>query len=106
MSELKFDFEWIDPGAAKGEELRATWSRFNMSIDGEPLTRVVDGSSRSVRTGVFTPLYPIAEWFVTRWWFLLSEVEKRRSADGRYYEDRHNLRRGSEGFALPAVSFT
>lgn len=106
MAKLKFDFEWIDPAAAKGPELRATWARLNITVDDESVTRLVDQTSRSVRNGVFMPLYPVAEWFVTRWWFLLYEVERRGSVDLQSYEDRHCLRHAGEGFALPCMSFT
>lgn len=105
MAKFTFDFEWIDPGAAKGAELRATWASLHLSVDGEKITELVDRVSRSVRTDVFVPIYPVAEWLVTRWWFLLYEIERHGPLDSGDYDDRHGLRRAGEGFALPAVSF-
>src|SRR5262249_37923755 len=52
----------------------------------------------------YLPLYPVAEWLVTNWWFLLYEVEPRpRERD--HYRTRHSLRFAGEGFALPPVLF-
>jgi hypothetical protein len=105
MSHIEFDFEWIDPAGARGPELRATWARLQILVDDEPVTRLIDEISRSVRTSVYLPLYPLAEWIATNWWFLFYEIERRGSPQSPDYEQRHNLRFGSEGFALPSVSF-
>lgn len=103
VAKLAFDFEWIDPEEAKGPELRATWARLRVSVDGQSVTRVVDGASRSVRDSVFLPLYPLAEWLVSHWWSLLYEVETpRRTAEE--YIARHSIHTAREGFALPALS--
>lgn len=104
MSEIAFDFEWIDPGSARGAELRATWARFELLVDGEPITRLSDQASRSVRSSLYLPLYPLAEWIATNWWFLFFEIEAPgRDMAGGYFA-RHNIRSGAEGYALPSVS--
>jgi hypothetical protein len=105
MSKLTLDFEWIDPAEAKGPELRATWARLQISLDGDTITRLIDNATRSVRSSVFLPLYPLAEWIATHWWFLLVEVETPGRSTSDYYDKRHNLRYGSEGFALPSLTF-
>jgi hypothetical protein len=104
MTELMLDFEWIDPADAKGPELRATWARFEIRAGDELITRLIDQSSRSVRNSLFLPLYPLAEWLATHWWFLLHEVETFGRSTSDQYERRHNIRYGAEGFALPAFT--
>lgn len=104
MSRLILDFEWIDPAEAKGPELRATWARFQISLDENKLTRLIDNSSRSVRSSLFLPLYPLAEWLATHWWFLFSEIETPGRSTSDQYDRRHNLRYGAEGFALPSLT--
>jgi len=104
MSEIKFNLEWIDPGSARGAELRATWARFEVLVNGEPITRLSDLSSRSVRSSLYLPLYPLAEWIATHWWFLFFEIEAPGRDTVGGYAARHNIRMGAEGYALPSVS--
>src|SRR3954454_10671405 len=103
---VTFQYEWIDPAGAKGAELRATWARLEIDIDGHIVTRAIDGVSRGVRDSLYLPLYPLAEWLVTNWWFLLYEVEPRRLGTGNGYYGRHSLRSAGEGFALPSILFS
>jgi IrrE N-terminal-like domain len=103
MSELRINFEWIDPAGAEGPELRATWARFQLLIDGEPITRPLDNVSKTVRDSVFLPLYPLAEWVATHWWFLLNEIETPGRSTETSYASRHDLHFGSEGFAIPST---
>lgn len=104
MSKLTLDFEWIDPAGARGPELRATWAALQISLDGHAITRLIDDVSRSVRSHLFLPLYPLAEWFANHWWFLFHEVETPGRSNSELYEKRHNLRHGAEGFALPSLT--
>jgi hypothetical protein len=93
---LKFSMEWEDPGAARGEELRATWCRLSIHIGKIPVTRVLDERAQTVREAVYCSAYPLAEWFAFNWWPLLNESERPSSA-----AERHNVRFAREGFALP-----
>jgi hypothetical protein len=103
MSQIEFALEWLDPMSARGEELRATWARFELNVDDEPITRLLDHSSRSVRSSIYLPLYPLAEWTVANWWYLFYEIETPgRSANNAYF-DRHNLRSGASGYAVPSL---
>jgi hypothetical protein len=52
-----------------------------------------------VRFGIYVPLFPVAEWMVSNWFFLWDEW---RSDAPR---DRHNLLTAREGFALPDLTF-
>lgn len=106
MSDLRFDFEWVDPQGARGPELRATWARLVIWSGSHCLSRVLDRSSRSIRDGVYAPLYPLAEWFVTRWWSLLEEVPSPERVTDPEYDQRHSLRAARDGFALPATSIS
>lgn len=104
MHRFQMDFEWEQPGGARGPELRATWARLCIRVDGRPITRLEDETIRATRDAVYGPLYPIAEWIVANWWNLLHEVASpRREASGGF-EDRHNLARAAEGFALPDLN--
>lgn len=104
MARFQIDFEWEQPGGARGPELRATWARLCIRVDGQPVTRLEDETIRATRDAVYGPLYPIAEWIAAHWWNLFYEVASpRREAFGGF-EDRHNLARAAEGFALPDLN--
>ena len=103
MNDLKINFEWIDPAGAEGPELRATWARLQLLIDGEPITRPLDNVSKTVRDSLFLPLYPLAEWVATHWWFLLNEIETPGRSTVETYASRHDLHFASEGFAIPST---
>lgn len=98
MSDLAIGIEWERVQGSRGDELAATWARFSLKIGDAFITTLHDHRSRSVRHHVLVPLYPIAEWIASHWWSLLFEAETPVRAD---YEQRHNLRLGREGFALP-----
>jgi hypothetical protein len=103
MAELSLRFEWMDPGGARGPELRATWARLEVAVAGHVVTRVLDRQTRSVRDGLYLPLYPLAEWVATNWWRLLYEVRSSHLSRGNGYQARHCFTEASEGFAMPAL---
>jgi hypothetical protein len=103
MSKLEIAFEWVDPAGARGAELRATWARLQLSVD-EPITRLLDHTSKTVRDAVFVPLYPLAEWLATNWWTLLYEPETPGRRADSSYAIRHSLQGAREGFALPPIT--
>ncbi len=105
MNNLQFDFEWQDPAEAKGDELRATWASLSIRIDGNPVTELQDKQTKAVRTRVFLPLFPLAEWLADNWWFLRSEVGRSGASMSRDFDRRHNLRWAREGFVLPSLRF-
>jgi len=106
MSELVFDFEWLDPLGARGAELRATWARLVISVDGRIASRVLDQQSRTVREAVYLPLYPLAEWLVTNWWPLCFEIGSSERLKDPSYFGRHSLHAARDGYSLPPISFT
>lgn len=85
-------------------ELRATWARLEISVAQTTITSLIDFESRGIRNSVFLPLYPLAEWLATHWWFLFYEVETPRRSTSDQYDRRHNLRYGGEGFAMPSLT--
>ena len=92
--------EWLDPGAARGDELRATWARLEITVGTHKATRVMDESSaRSVRDAIYVPAYPLAEWIAAHWWFLLYEREEARAG----FDRRHCLRYAGDGFVFPPL---
>ncbi|PYF99993.1 hypothetical protein D893_02503 [Thioalkalivibrio sp. ALE21] len=100
---LRFQAEWEAVDGSRGDEIRATWARFSLSVNGHPVTRVLDSRSGCFRDHVLVPLYPVTEWIVRNWWSLLHEPEV--TADSSY-ASRHDLRFGREGYALPALNIT
>jgi len=105
MTDLRFDFEWQDPAGARGTALRATWASLSIRVGDAPITELQDLKTRSVRTGVFLPLYPLAEWLTCNWWFLIAEAARPQTADSPAFDHRHNIRWAREGFALPSLRF-
>lgn len=100
---FQFKYEWISGESARGEELNATWASFSILSKDRFVTEFIDDSVSSVRTSLFLPLYPIAEWFAFNWWFLIGEIAK---LDNETSISRHNLKYASEGFAVPDVIFS
>ena len=98
MNGIEFEFEWLAPQSARGEELRATRARLAMRVCGEVVTRVEDDQTDTFRDGVYLPLYPLAEWLASNWWFLFHEIGHPGKSD---YRKRHSLCYAREGYALP-----
>jgi len=105
MSDLDFDFEWADPQGARGPELRATWARLTLRVNGKVATRVLDPETKGVRDSIYLPLYPLAEWFALNWWRLLHEVLTPNRESAQRYRTRHSLASAGEGFLLPDLNF-
>lgn len=97
---LHFQAEWEAVDGSRGDEICATWARFSLSVNGHPVTRVLDSRSGCFRDHVLVPLYPVTEWIVRNWWSLLHELEVTTDSA---YASRHDLRFGREGYALPAL---
>jgi hypothetical protein len=99
MPDFTIRFEWEEAPRAHAPELNATWARLECGVDEQVITRVESRRSSSVRTGIYVPLFPIAEWMVSNWFFLWDEW--RIDAP----PTRHNLLAAREGFALPDLTF-
>jgi hypothetical protein len=99
MRKLKFEIDWIEPEAAKGEELAATWASLRICVNEIPVTRL--STFNGERERIFLSLYPLAEWLTLNWWYIHAEVQADRNIPLSDYQSRHNIRFAREGFALP-----
>jgi hypothetical protein len=86
---ISFHAEWEAVDGSRGDEIRATWARFSLRVNGHPVTRVLDSRSGCYRDHLLVPLYPVTEWIVRNWWSLLHEPEVTGDTG---YPQRHDLR--------------
>lgn len=109
---MRFHIEWQDAPGVKDVTLAATWARLEIRIGDSVVTELVDSKSGSHRTGVFGSVFPLAEWVVENWWFLLNEPcrvapvpcgrqAKPWMAD---WSHRHCLLSAREGGSLPDLT--
>ncbi|MFV1969362.1 MAG: ImmA/IrrE family metallo-endopeptidase, partial [Pirellulaceae bacterium] len=110
--------EWNDAPGVKDPVLAATWARLEIkdesAAESKWLSRVIRSTTNSVDRGVYGSLFPLAEWIVENWWFLLHEScrvpefgsGRRLASDPaqRAWVQRHNLLTAREGGALPDLS--
>lgn len=105
MDAFEFDFEWERADGIRGTELQATWASLRITAGNECLTRVFDKAARTVRTRIFVPLHPLAEWIVWNWWSLLFEPYAHWLRAQRHYSRRHNLQFVGDGISMPNIEF-
>ena len=115
---LSFLPEWNDAPGVKDPVLAATWARLEIKYHSSSgcrwLSRLIRASSNSVDRGIYGSLFPLAEWIVENWWFLLHEscrvpelISGRQLAGDalqRTWVQRHNLLTARSGGALPDVT--
>ena len=75
---LDFDSEWLEAPGVRDSVLAATWARLEIragdGISGPRFpTTLVNQASNSVRRGVYGSAFPLVDWVVENWWFLLNE---------------------------------
>ena len=101
MTSLSFDMDWVDAEGINGPELSATWASLRILADDSVVTRVLDARAQTVREFVYVPLYPLAEWLVTNWWFLTHEFGSPAKEGDPEFRRRHDLGASREGYAFP-----
>ena len=101
MTDLSFEFDWVDSDGIRGPELSATWASLKVTARDSVITRIQDERAKSVRDYVFVPLYPLAEWLATNWWFLANEFQSPYRQGDREFQRRHSLSANREGYAFP-----
>ena len=101
MPKLRFEIDWVDAQGVSGPELCATWASLRMLVGDSAVTRVLDARAQTVREFVYVPLYPLAEWLVTNWWFLSYEVATPAKEGNPDFHRRHALNANREGYAFP-----
>ena len=106
VTEIGFVTEWQDGERIAGEELSATFAALRIDVNGEPLTKVLDNRAATIRDWIFVPLYPIAEWLVSNWWFLAHEPENPTKKSTPAFKSRHSLKTSTDGYALPDLTVT
>ena len=101
MRGLSFEFDWVDAEGISGPELSATWASLRIQAGSSVLTRVLDSRAKTVRDFVYVPLYPLAEWLASNWWFLTHEFENPAKEGDPDFHRRHALGTSREGYAFP-----
>ncbi len=106
MPEVRFEFDWVDSDGINGPELSTTWAALQIVARDSVITRILDRRSKSVRDFIFVPLYPLAEWLATHWWFLANDYPNSNKLNDPEFRHRHSLNSSSEGYAFPDVQVT
>ena len=101
MPKHDFELDWVDAEGVNGPELAATWASLRIHAGDTVITRVLDARAKTVRNFVHVPLYPLAEWLATNWWFLTNEYGNPAKEADPAFRRRHALRSGREGYAFP-----
>lgn len=114
---IKFEFELLEAPGVRDPVLAATWARLAVrtrSESGEVVLTRAENRNQAVQDGVYVSLFPLAEWIVENWWFLLHEpVRSEHFGGGRQIESRgrladwvrrHNLLAAREGMSLPDLT--
>lgn len=106
MTAVRFSTAWQDGEGIRGEELSATFASLRIDVAGHRLTHVLDHRAQTTRSSVFVPLYPVAEWLATNWWFLNHESENPQKKSDPAFSHRHSWSAGTDGYALPDLTIT
>ena len=101
MSALRFEVQWQDGSGIEGHELAATFASLRISAAESVLTHVDDKRAQTLRDVVYVPVYPLAEWLVSNWWFLAYEPENLLNRGNPAFAHRHWLVTGSDGYGYP-----
>lgn len=116
---LEFHVEWLEAPGVASKVLAETWGQLTITAtdiggQGHILSRLISTAAKGERTTIYGSVFPLAEWIVENWWFLLHEPSRiaeltsgRRLAALpalRRWGQRHNLLAARHGGALPDVS--
>src|SRR5438874_4717883 len=71
---LLVEVDWEPADGVTTPELAATWCRLEIQVGQDHVTAVEDGRNASIRRGIYTSAYPLAEWFAENWWLLRAHV--------------------------------
>lgn len=105
MPTLEFNFDWVDAEGIRGPELASTWAALCIRFADSTITRTLDERAKTTREFLFLPLYPLAEWLATNWWFLSHEFKSPNNSNDAGFRERHSLAAGREGYAFPNLDF-
>ncbi len=108
---IRFGVEWQEAPGVRDQVLARTWCRLVIKADGRLVTGVLDDRSDSRRGGVYGSVFPLAQWIVENWWFLLNESYRfpvffgsrdlARTPGDRAWIQRHSILAARQGGVLP-----
>ena len=111
---IRFRVEWQDAPGVKDAVLARTWCRLAIEAGGRLVTEVLDDRSRSLRGGIYGSAFPLSQWIVENWWFLLNESYRFPAAYGsrdlartpgdRAWIQRHSMLAARQGGVLPDLT--
>ena len=112
---IRFRMEWQHAPGVRDTVLARTWCRLVIEAGGRLVTEAVHGPSESLRGGVYGSAFPLCQWIVENWWFLLNEPYRfparyasrdlARTPRDRQWVQRHSLLAAREGNSLPDLTF-
>ena len=111
---IRFRMEWQEAPGVRDTVLARTWCRLVVEAGGHLVTEAVDSRSQSLRGGVYGSAFPLCQWIVENWWFLLNEPSRfpvryasedlARTPRDRGWVQRHSLLAAREGNSLPDLT--
>ena len=111
---IRFRMEWQDAPGVRDPVLARTWCRLVIEAGGRLVTEAVHSPSESLRGGVYGSAFPLCQWIVENWWFLLNESYRfparyashdlASTPRDRGWVQRHSLLAAREGNALPDLT--
>lgn len=105
MTAIQFCADWHDGKGIEGAELSATFASLRIDVRDQLLTYVIDDRAQTIRDSIFVPLYPVAEWLVTNWWFIKYESENPKKKADPAFSQRHSWG-ATDGYTLPDLTIT
>ena len=111
---IRFRIEWQDAPGVRDPVLARTWCRLVIEVGRHLVTEAIDSRSQSLRGGIYGSAFPLCQWIVENWWFLLNEPSRfpvryasqdlaRTPRDGGWVQ-RHSLLAAREGNSLPDLT--
>lgn len=111
---IRFRMEWEDAPGVTDPVLARTWCWLAIEAGGRLVTEAVHHPSGNLRRGTYGSVFPLCEWIVENWWFLLNEPyrlsaphasdELAENPRHREWVQRHSLLAAREGFSLPDLT--
>lgn len=111
---IRFRMEWQDAPGVRDAVLARTWCRLVIEAEGRLVTEAVHVPSESLRGGIYGSAFPLCQWIVENWWFLLNESYRfparytsrdlARTPQDREWVQRHSLLAAREGHSLPDLT--
>lgn len=115
MNETRFSIrtEWQSADGVTAPELAATWCLLRIDIGGRTVTLVEDERTGSLRHGIHTSAYVLAEWVAEHWWLLRADLRpsalphtqwRWSRVDRQPWLRNHNLRGAGGGLPWPDLT--